>query len=266
MPPAVTARSESPQPAVLEPSHYGLQHTDTRASVKEPVMPRASDSPVTSGTSVAKVIPAAQPDVTRSSSNPQFQPGLSNEPHPERTIKPLAARTHPVLKTNRVPSVIAQPDIQAPGHIKKDEGPRHSSKSQYPGQLLPRVVPAETKALNPIVHLPDLAGRAETKPSLILEAQRVDGATAWPGNVVPVARMSPANGKTAPLPLVGGQKRSTLQPAQANSVSKPEIHVTIGRVEIRAMPSTAPARDRSKKEPQMSLEAYLQRRAEGGRR
>jgi hypothetical protein len=46
----------------------------------------------------------------------------------------------------------------------------------------------------------------------------------------------------------------------------PTIHVTIGRVEVRATPPPAESRPKAMKPAAMSLEAYLERRATGGRR
>ena len=56
-------------------------------------------------------------------------------------------------------------------------------------------------------------------------------------------------------------------PTISNSAESHSIQITIGRVEVRAsMPAAPMPRAKSKKEPALSLEAYLQRRAEGGRR
>jgi hypothetical protein len=46
----------------------------------------------------------------------------------------------------------------------------------------------------------------------------------------------------------------------------PTIHVTIGRVEVRATPPPLESRPKTTKPPAMSLEAYLERRANGGQR
>jgi hypothetical protein len=57
----------------------------------------------------------------------------------------------------------------------------------------------------------------------------------------------------------------SLPPAVAPS--PPSIHVTIGRVEVRATPPPpAGSRDKPTLPPVMSLEEYLGRRAAGGQR
>lgn len=54
--------------------------------------------------------------------------------------------------------------------------------------------------------------------------------------------------------------------SRENSAPPSAIHVTIGRVEIKAtLPPPAPSRAASGKNPGMSLESYLQRRSHGGR-
>ena len=57
--------------------------------------------------------------------------------------------------------------------------------------------------------------------------------------------------------------RSDLTPPAA---PPPTIHVTIGRIEVRATPPAAPPRKTTAQPPVMSLEDYMRQRAEGGRR
>lgn len=45
----------------------------------------------------------------------------------------------------------------------------------------------------------------------------------------------------------------------------PTVHVTIGRIEVRAVPNDPPPRRERKRSPQMTLEEYLQRRSEAAR-
>jgi hypothetical protein len=64
-----------------------------------------------------------------------------------------------------------------------------------------------------------------------------------------------------PKQAVRAEKKSEVPPV--TTATPPTIQVTIGRVEVRATTSATPQRPKSKKEPEMSLEAYLARRAEG---
>ncbi len=69
-----------------------------------------------------------------------------------------------------------------------------------------------------------------------------------------------------PAPITGDRESRRPSQSQTNSAPAPSINVTIGRVEVRAFAPPAPARTNPKKGPEMSLETYLQRRVEGGRR
>jgi len=46
---------------------------------------------------------------------------------------------------------------------------------------------------------------------------------------------------------------------------EPTVHVTIGRIEVRAVPNDPPPRRERKRSPQMTLEEYLRRRSEVAR-
>ncbi len=86
--------------------------------------------------------------------------------------------------------------------------------------------------------------------------------------VVPVAPQpfasTPRNAE--PAAPVRAFARRGVEPHEHPAASEPEIHVTIGRVEVRAVPaepaSSKPGHDRPRV---MTLDEYLQRRAEGMR-
>lgn len=63
-----------------------------------------------------------------------------------------------------------------------------------------------------------------------------------------------------------GRKESRSLTLAANQTAAPSIQVTIGRVEVRVIPPATPAKSAQKKEPQLSLDAYLQHRTQGGGR
>jgi hypothetical protein len=65
------------------------------------------------------------------------------------------------------------------------------------------------------------------------------------------------------VPKQAVRTESRSEVPQVAAATPPTIQVTIGRVEVRATTSATPQRPKSKKEPEMSLEAYLARRAEG---
>jgi len=83
-------------------------------------------------------------------------------------------------------------------------------------------------------------------------------------NVRPTTRV-PEEHSAQQMLLPQTKERANPQ-SHARSAPLPTIQVTIGRVEVRATQSATPVRARAKREPEMSLETYLQRRTEGGRR
>jgi hypothetical protein len=162
-----------------------------------------------------------------------------------------------------VPNVVSQPDTRH--RAQKNDAVKRSSEAQHYHELLPRVASEEAKALNSSAHSPTLAGRPAIHSSLIVEAKEVPR-TYLPSYLIPVPKVSPVRERAVPAPAAGVHKPSIVRPPQVKPGSIHEIHVTIGRVEVRAMPPSTPARAKPKKESEMSLEAYLQRRAEGDRR
>jgi hypothetical protein len=85
--------------------------------------------------------------------------------------------------------------------------------------------------------------------------------------VIPKIVASPENPRSGGLSAtISARPNARNSPIPAEP-AQPTIQVTIGRLEVRAnLPSSTAARAKQKKEPAMSLETYLQRRAEGGRR
>lgn len=71
-----------------------------------------------------------------------------------------------------------------------------------------------------------------------------------------------------PIPLPFGALRS---PPQTRVLQAPfpdpgpTVHVTIGRIEVRAEPNAPPPRRERKRSQQMTLEEYLRRRSEAAR-
>lgn len=82
----------------------------------------------------------------------------------------------------------------------------------------------------------------------------------------PIAAISPVRAAVANnnSSLAGKESRRPL-PA-ANHAPAPDINITIGRIEVRATSPPAALKAKGKKATGMSLETYLERRTEGGRR
>ena len=100
-------------------------------------------------------------------------------------------------------------------------------------------------------------------PVLGIRPRSVVVSTHIPAPAVSPANNIRANGNHA-TPTAGRMQNERRHGESALS-SPSTIQVTIGRVEIRATPPPAPVRAPARKDSGMSLDTYLQRRAEGGR-
>ncbi|NJN87362.1 MAG: hypothetical protein HC881_14965, partial [Leptolyngbyaceae cyanobacterium SL_7_1] len=81
------------------------------------------------------------------------------------------------------------------------------------------------------------------------------------------ALVVPRSATLIPPPTVASRERSPSQPAEAQSVpSSPTIHITIGRIDVRAVTPPPPTRSRTTTAPaRLSLEEYLRSRTGGDR-
>jgi hypothetical protein len=67
---------------------------------------------------------------------------------------------------------------------------------------------------------------------------------------------------TSPVaPIAGRVPAAATTPSSNPTAAAPTIHVTIGRVEVRAVPAPPPARSAGPTAPRLSLDAYLRARA-----
>jgi hypothetical protein len=202
--------------------------------------------------------------------------GETYTPMPSAAIdRPLDLRADDISK----PRTTAAPSVHA---------------NQAPGENLPRV----PTTIRPVVY-PSRAGaeNVSSAPAAQTHSQEKIEARQAPITMTPELDQNDDSPKSPRPPALSGQNPDskfngvTIRPARpvhetdlspaaifskrgamrpmTNSVSAPppSIPVTIGRLEVRA--SASPAilpRAKTKQGPAMSLEAYLQRRAEGGRR
>jgi hypothetical protein len=60
-------------------------------------------------------------------------------------------------------------------------------------------------------------------------------------------------------------RQHTRETAASIAHTPPDVHITIGRVEIRAAPPPVPARTNGQPAPRLSLDAYLKQTSGGGR-
>jgi hypothetical protein len=107
----------------------------------------------------------------------------------------------------------------------------------------------------------------ELRETHVTHIERITGSNrgpaAAPGIVPAPALPAPERMETS---LAREQRENRLFLAEAAPAPAPTIHVTIGRIEIRATPAApAPARPAAPRPPGMSLDDYLRRRDGDGR-
>jgi hypothetical protein len=179
-------------------------------------------------------------------------------PQPVRSSEPLVrerVRERPVF----VERLITRPEEAQP-----------SGDTEPPARKLEPSVPDSSagrhaELLRPLTLLiPDAP-----VPTPAFDTPRAPGAGREPG--APMAPAAVTVGQWGdPDPPAPGRKTGPIrqsQPAQATpGRSEPDIHVTIGRVEVRATTAAATSTSRRTAPQPMSLEEYQRRRGSGGQR
>ena len=211
------------------------------ASMFEPVQPEA---PVT---------PEAQPKHTA-------QEREEDAPEMETRIVTLEAPQHKPLDHERP---------EAPAEIEQRVERKEEETSQDP---LPTTVRAQVQAAAPAPHARPVAStplqptKPERKANLLPTAPPAREEV----RVVKEAAGAPPRYPTAreQAPLTPPPRRPRFEPmppVQKAVSSEPEVHVTIGRLEVRAVNESASRKKERPASTVMSLADYLKSRAGGGR-
>ncbi len=239
---ASPAANRAPAPAQEEATRRperAVAPPERRAADVAPVRPHRRDPE----TAPIRKDPEHPPSATEQSSPAAVLP---NEPPAVRTAAslagPLAAPRAQAAARATAPN--PDPPSRAGGAIQRS----------LPAAAAPPAL--ERRAIRGPVSAPELARGGRARPS--------DAAPAAAGLVI--RRIEPARDANPPPAPMPARREAGRHSLASPPPAPPSIQVTIGRVEVRAStPATVPP-SRAKKEPAMSLETYLQRRAEGGRR
>jgi hypothetical protein len=216
-------------------------------------VPARSDRPAVPATepTVARItIPVAT--ASAASANPE-KPSLL----PRAETAPVSLRRSPVNTGSTAPHDGALNAL--PPNPVRPAAPAGEKKTALPLSALP-VAPLPPPASDP-------ARRDNRSPTVDPLRSAATSRSPHPGEPSPPSiaahryRTEHAPASIVPKQAARAENRPDLRPATAET--PPTIQVTIGRVEVRATTPATPARPKSKKEPEMSLEAYLARRAEG---
>ena len=165
---------------------------------------------------------------------PKVEPSSAPEPTRwgERTREPLPARSEPARESARPTGVRGDTYAAAPKASVREP-------TREPARMASR---------------PEAAAQGEDKAAPPLQTRAVSSAVK-PLEVHPRKAPSPR-----PRSVPAAQQKHAEAHSSAPS-TPPDIHVTIGRVEVRAVVPPAPANTAAKPAPMLSLDEYLQKGA-----
>jgi hypothetical protein len=244
------SHTESQPPRISSPLpvsqvEFPIQKKDDRPHPAESRPTTASSHQTSSAPRVEAVdiIAASPPDPPPSpNATPIVSPGTAQTVvHPE-TIGPLKPATSPLVPALES-SATESPLLPGTTAMASERAAQIGVKPEIISPLKPAASPP----------VPALESAA-TEPSLLpgttmLTSKRTTPVVVQPGSISPL--------KPAALPSVPGQAPTSKEP--------PAIHITIGRVEVRAvMPHVAKPKVESPAGPRLSLKDYLKQR-NGGR-
>jgi hypothetical protein len=172
-------------------------------------------------------------------------------PPPNEPEQPVAQTRVPPVMARRLAPLAAEPRDASVAALVPEPSPRRTVAQSTAPREPDTAEPMQS--VRPLPVMPVIAIPHQAGDSVLAVPQRTPAATPPnPGEIAP-----------APVPHTGDAAPSRDQDAPA---PMPTIHVTIGRVEVRAV--QAPARDarpvRASEQP-MSLDEYLRRRNHRGR-
>jgi hypothetical protein len=208
---------------------------------------------------------SAEPPHARLASPAASVPDTSARPHvieaiTERVPPPSAARGEEVPAE---PVHWFRPPAPVPAR-RPIERPPAAPPVPLPTSVDPLETRGPQREMTPVGIEPKSAHAARQATSAEMEETRFRAAQSTSGYVVAPREVRPfvAN---APVPKLPGGPPGTSQSPPVPRASAPTIHVTIGRVEVRASPAALPERRAAKASGLvMSLDDYLRGRAKGG--
>ena len=200
-------------------------------------------------------------------------------PLPARPTEVSGERAGQRVESKLTPAAIPQPKVPAPPAPRVsplDEQHQETSRPLPPHRgAVSKQSHDQAEAVGSVSHQPPQS--IFPRPAFEVAPPR---ATAVPG-ITPAVRAPTAQGTPQPPAPAGAAPRVTIQPSairpgpqtprprQTVPISAPKeshtINVTIGRIEVRAMPAPGqPARRAAPRVPGIKLEEHLRRRSAGG--
>lgn len=279
----LSAEPESSPVRAAEKPRKGEPRTVVITERRETSPPQAASVHPAAETPTVRMEAARPPEAAE---NPRIQPSTVAPPRAAQTESP--ARPEPSRRIAPEPPHI-QTSTVAPPHAAQTEPPaRPESSRRIAAEPPPRVQHETSVAIERVIE------RIREVPAPPVESPAVRPAvpispirTEEPPAPAPIAprfqdepprrdAFQPPPAVTPNLPLkVIAEPRTSLHPrlppsellVKAEPVAAPDIHVTIGRIEVRAVPAAEPpVRRAAAPANHMSLDDYLRRRSESAKR
>jgi hypothetical protein len=181
--------------------------------------------------------------------------------HTSEAIQPLPSQPPAIARTQAVKTWASNPDGEDAGSERKSRADGREANDSVKGGI-PAPGAAETITPPAVRPLPERSSDGlPGGPRTGLQAPPAPAAATDP---------QPRSARIKPIPPASIATTPRLLPPPAPqrepAVEKPSIHVTIGRVEVRATPPAARARPPAAQPRVMSLDEYLRGRTPGGSR
>lgn len=256
--PAIRTKSSAVAPidaAASERSDLPVSPTGTRVPNAVAPSPRTTPHATESEQSVPprRVAPPGEIPLTLPGANRDLPPPPTPLAKPEAVTSPAAAASPPAPRPS---PMLERPSVDPPHTV--PAGPRTASPGARPSPA-PRADSVQTPSAD--------SPAGDESPTL---------ATFWPSPseaglgsrsaVASRAHASPGaeptfSGRLQPRESAAGSRRSTNNLPEGNAHSAPQVHVSIGRLEVRAVltPTRAASSAPAPFPPSVSLEEYLQR-------
>jgi hypothetical protein len=249
------------QPSLFEPAPGAVQ-ASLQAETADDSMQRAP------WTSAAPVVPAAVPPALRIERLPAPHSSATAQPETGTTPRPRGEPLRVDASFSAAPPAAgsnASATRRVPHAPAADPAAHHAARATG-------TVPADPQAKAPVHRAPSdgqTHSRTLQPTGSLLASAAAPMAARHAANPLP----QPTRPPPAPQPGLSHAPRRAAAPASASSQPAspaaprelPPIHVTIGRVEVRAVAAPAPAERSRRAAPRTNLEQYLRERHGGGR-
>jgi len=214
--------------------------------------PRREEDTVLSGEEYPRLSPLPQPRLAREApvTNTAL-PESPTQPQPDYLPRAMEQAAQGIVRAT------GQPASVEPLPSRGDALDQYKPPEPSPGTLVYEQPVERRQSVHP--QRPPTASPSAPSEPVAHAAARVESVLATTGT--PSVRPAPEQSRQV---LQGALNRLNEPGAEAEPSAIPTVNVTIGRVEVRAVPAPTPPASKPRPTPAMTLEEYLRRRAAGG--